>query len=69
MHKPRNSQRKDTLKARLLHRDAMDLIRSGGRALPEAILDEVIQTFLDKEAEVDDGGEVEHNVVQEDDVE
>lgn len=70
MHKPRNSQRKDTLKARRLHRyeeHAMDLIRSEGRALPVAILDEIIQTSLDEEAE-DGGSEVEHNLVEEDDV-
>ena len=41
----------------------MDLIRIGGRALPAAILDEVIETFLDKEAENDEEGEVDHNLV------
>ena len=61
MHKPRNSQKQETLKARPSHRDAehaMDLIRSGGWALPAAILDEVIQIFLDEEAEDEEGGEI-----------
>ena len=40
--------------ARPLHRDAehaVDLICSGGRALPEALLYDFIQTFLNEKAE------------------
>ena len=69
MHKPRNSQRKDTMRARQLHRDAehtMYLMRGGERVLPTAILDVVIQKF---EMEDEEGVEVEHYVVEEYDVE
>ena len=69
MRKPRNSQTKDTMRARPLHRDAehaMDLMRSGERVLPTAILDVVIQKFG---VEDEEAVEVEHNVVEEYDVE
>ena len=71
MHKLSISHRKDTLRARLLHRDAehaMDLILSIRRALPATVLDEVIQTHFDEEAEDEEGGEVERNEIQEYDV-
>ena len=71
-NKPRNSQRKETLKARPLHpgaEHAMGLIRSGGRDLPAAILGEIIQTFLDEEVVDEEGQDTEHVEVEEEDVE
>ena len=46
----------------------MDLILSIRRALPATVLDEVIQTHFDEEAEDEEGGEVERNEIEEYDV-
>ena len=47
---------------------AMGLICTGGRDLPAAILDEIIQTFLGKEAVDEEGEDTEYAEVEEEDV-
>ena len=58
--KPRSSQRLATLKARSLHPDAehaIDILRRGGRDLPVAIVEEIVDEFLIQEATEDGIGD------------